>query len=381
MIKQDVISQVISALVVSPAVTLIAAPILQVVTKIVCGFTPKYWQAYRASLVADVSTFLLSFAISLSASAIVGMDFRLIIGICFLFGVYVEGDIYGRMIKNGSTPIGFNKALLVMAVRFLILVLVGAPIIAIVVLYPTIAHSNNVTINPMVIFGLILLLGVCIHLIYKIMTSRKQLNTTVNSADNEILRHTTTSSPVKATQEVIHQKPAERTLNTTSDNQTPKLSQKNEILDEYYEIALNEFQNGNTSSRVYAKAIALSDGDPNKERAIYVKLRAKEVADEATERQQKIKTAEQIVKINAYDIDGFTPLMRAVKDMNVNTIVSLMESGADPRILDRDFSTSTALDMAILKHNGAETEETRHCFQKIIDILSREAGRGSLQRN
>lgn len=177
-------------------------------------------------------------------------------------------------------------------------------------------------------------------------------------------------------QEVIPQIPVEQTLNTMNDNSPSGLAQKDDSgLDEYYEIALDEFQNGNTSPRAYAKAIALSDGDPNKERATYVKLRAKEAADEATVRQQKIEAAERIVSentnnIDAYNVGGYTSLMKAVEDMDVNTVASLLESGANPRILDRDFGTSTALDLAIRKQNKAETEETRHRFQKIIDILT-----------
>ncbi|WMP15845.1 hypothetical protein RCS87_10600 [Thiothrix lacustris] len=55
--------------------------------------------------------------------------------------------------------------------------------------------------------------------------------------------------------------------------------------------------------------------------------------------------------------------------MDIETIVSLLEKGANPKIRDGNFGTSTALTMAKLHLNRAKTEEDKLACQKIITLL------------
>lgn len=73
--------------------------------------------------------------------------------------------------------------------------------------------------------------------------------------------------------------------------------------------------------------------------------------------------------IDAYDEDGYTPLMRAVKMMDVNTVIEVIYQGANPRIEDGTFGTSTALDMAKLLLKRAKTPDEQQGFQKIVSVL------------
>lgn len=73
--------------------------------------------------------------------------------------------------------------------------------------------------------------------------------------------------------------------------------------------------------------------------------------------------------IDHHDQNGYTALMRAVHIMDIETIVSLLEKGANPKIRDGNFGTSTALTMAKLHLNRAKTEEDKLACQKIITLL------------
>ncbi len=75
--------------------------------------------------------------------------------------------------------------------------------------------------------------------------------------------------------------------------------------------------------------------------------------------------------IDQYDQNGYTALMRAVHVMDIETITSLLEKGANPQIRDGNFGTSTALTMANLHLNRAKTEEDQLAYQKIVTLLEK----------
>lgn len=73
--------------------------------------------------------------------------------------------------------------------------------------------------------------------------------------------------------------------------------------------------------------------------------------------------------IDQYDQNGYTALMRAVQVMDIETITSLLEKGANPKIRDGNFGTSTALTMAKLNLSRAKTEDSQINYQKIVNLL------------
>lgn len=70
-----------------------------------------------------------------------------------------------------------------------------------------------------------------------------------------------------------------------------------------------------------------------------------------------------------YDHNGYTPLMRAVHATDIEAITSLLAKGANPKIKDGSFGTSTALTMAKIRLNRAKTEEDKLAYQKIVTLL------------
>jgi hypothetical protein len=74
-------------------------------------------------------------------------------------------------------------------------------------------------------------------------------------------------------------------------------------------------------------------------------------------------------RLNKYDESGLTPLMRAVKELDLNQVSSLLGQGADPNIKDGRFGTTTAMDMAIRALGTAATEHERTRLRHIFDAL------------
>jgi len=70
-------------------------------------------------------------------------------------------------------------------------------------------------------------------------------------------------------------------------------------------------------------------------------------------------------EIDLYDESGYTPLMRAAKEGDFELVLALIEEGANPKIEDENFGTSTALNMAQLLFVRTGRKE----YQKIIDLL------------
>ena len=85
--------------------------------------------------------------------------------------------------------------------------------------------------------------------------------------------------------------------------------------------------------------------------------------------RELVKTTGSVGKYDSYDDNGYTPLMNAVDTKNSKLVEELIQKGANPRIEDKNFGTSTALDMAKLALNRAEIKEDIKIYQEIIAIL------------
>lgn len=150
-----------------------------------------------------------------------------------------------------------------------------------------------------------------------------------------------------------------------------------------YEQVLREIESGIRRDGLWAKALQNSCGNEQEAKALYIKYRVRSIKDEAeisealsgqyageSSEQCTAESIEDDVKpIDTYDEDGYTPLMRAVKIMDIDTVLILIEKDANPRIKDREFGTSTALTMAKLLLKREKTSEAKQVFQKIVDAL------------
>lgn len=81
--------------------------------------------------------------------------------------------------------------------------------------------------------------------------------------------------------------------------------------------------------------------------------------------------AVDVKPIDRYNEDGYTPLMRAVKAMDIDAVITLIEQGANPSIKDENFGTSTALSMAMLFLKRAKSTASQQGFQQIVDELEK----------
>lgn len=138
---------------------------------------------------------------------------------------------------------------------------------------------------------------------------------------------------------------AKRTLSMPFENEIRKA-----------EILINDFEVG---ARVNSKSIR----DTN--------LASRHGVEEAE--QNSAFQHEQVERshayLNGYDKDGLTPLMRAVREVNLEKVKSLLSQGADPVIKDDRFGTSTASDYAIRALRISPTEKERMQLQQIIEAL------------
>lgn len=73
--------------------------------------------------------------------------------------------------------------------------------------------------------------------------------------------------------------------------------------------------------------------------------------------------------VNGYDSNGYTPLMNAVNSYDLVRVKELLAKGADPKLKDNNFGTSTASDMAHLALRRATDENNRATLKQIIMTL------------
>ena len=147
------------------------------------------------------------------------------------------------------------------------------------------------------------------------------------------------------------------------------------VEEKLYEQVLREIESGTRRDGLWAKAFQKSRGNEEEAKALYIEYRVQSIKDEAelstelSEQYNPGRAAVDIKPIDKYDEDGYTPLMRAVKEMDVDAVVSLIEQGANPKIKDEHFGTTTALNMAKLLLKRAKTEEAQQGFKKVVDTL------------
>ena len=152
----------------------------------------------------------------------------------------------------------------------------------------------------------------------------------------------------------------------TSDDITSRLD---EIDGEFYATAEEEIDNGEIDRGLWSKAFVQAKGEENLRKAIYIELRAKQLKIKEVESGKSDKEMKKIKSIDRYNSNGYTPLMTAVNHMHVETVIDLLAKGANPKIVDENHGTSTALDMAFRLLKIAKTAERRSGYRKIIRLL------------
>lgn len=147
------------------------------------------------------------------------------------------------------------------------------------------------------------------------------------------------------------------------------------VEEKIYEQVLREIESGLRRDGLWAKALQESRGNEQEAKALYIKFRVQSIKDEAeiaqtlSNAQEKKRVLSDVKPIDRYDEDGYTPLMRAVKAMDVESVIDLLEKGANPKIKDENFGTSTALTMTKLLLKRAKTIEAQQRYQAIVDAL------------
>ena len=157
------------------------------------------------------------------------------------------------------------------------------------------------------------------------------------------------------------------------------------VEEKLYEQVLCEIESGIRRRGLWAKAFQKSRGNEEETKALYIEYRVQSIKDEAeiltlfsdeeetptsfSEQYSPVREDDDIKPIDKYGKDGYTPLMRAVKKVDVGEVLSLIEKGANPDIMDEEFGTSTALDMARLLRKRVKTEEAQQGLKKVIDAL------------
>lgn len=147
------------------------------------------------------------------------------------------------------------------------------------------------------------------------------------------------------------------------------------VEEKIYEQVLHEIESGLRRDGLWAKALQKSRGNEQEAKALYIEYRVQSVKDEAeiaqtlSNEREESQVIPSVKLIDRYDKDGYTPLMRAVKSMDVESVLDLLKKGANPKIKDENFGTSTALTMAKLLLKKAKTAEAQRGFQAIIDAL------------
>lgn len=156
------------------------------------------------------------------------------------------------------------------------------------------------------------------------------------------------------------------------------------VEEKLYEQVLREIESGIRRDGLWAKAIQNSNGNDQEAKALYIRYRVQSLKDEIDisnaigggASRSEIESSDVSPEISVtgnpidvYDKNGYTPLMRAVKAMDCDEVASLLRRGANPKVVDGNIGTSTALNMAKLLLIRAKTPESRQAFQKIVELL------------
>lgn len=74
------------------------------------------------------------------------------------------------------------------------------------------------------------------------------------------------------------------------------------------------------------------------------------------------------LNVNIKDLEGYTPLMRAIEFENIQIVKALVKNGADLNV--KNNYGYSAIELAQLSLEGKKTDENRAISKKIIDILN-----------
>ena len=108
-----------------PFASLLLALVFQGVVRLACGFVPGYWMAWKA-VMAPTAIVIIAYAVAKAF----GTN-QTLTGIIFIAGLYVQVELYSSMVKDQFGPIGMKRALVAIAVQFLILFAISGLVIAI----------------------------------------------------------------------------------------------------------------------------------------------------------------------------------------------------------------------------------------------------------
>jgi len=123
-----------------------------------------------------------------------------------------------------------------------------------------------------------------------------------------------------------------------------------------YEEVLRELDSGIRRGGLWLKAIESARGDENQVKSWYIKLRVQSIKDElemdAKHRREQLQERSRVddgAWCNAVilrDKNGYTKLMSAVLEADIDKVRLLLASGASPRVMGGPKNNETALDLA-----------------------------------
>lgn len=142
-----------------------------------------------------------------------------------------------------------------------------------------------------------------------------------------------------------------------------------------YELVMREIESGERRDGLWLKAVEASNGDEKRAKILYIKYRVQSLRDEISlfsnivQARQEQAQDEIDEALNGYDANGYTPLMLAVLHRDAEHVRLLLSRGANPKLRDGRFGTSTALDMALLAHRRSDSDSEQSTLQEIVDAL------------
>ncbi|NGX16153.1 ankyrin repeat domain-containing protein [Wenzhouxiangella sp. XN24] len=153
-----------------------------------------------------------------------------------------------------------------------------------------------------------------------------------------------------------------------------------------YEQVLLEIESGGRRDGLWAKALQNAKGHESEAQALYIQYRVQALRDEnELSTSGRVGSGVPVAPIkprlpnarptgnplDEYDANGHTPLMRAVRAGDIDAVRDLLARGANPFVIDGDWNTSTALDLAKRELSRRETAETRAVLREIVLVLEK----------
>lgn len=108
-------------------IALIVALIVQYATRLVAGFTPTYWVAYRAVFVSYVASFAAGFFVTyllMSQGVPTSPEAQVLI---MIMGFFIQAVLYGVLLVSPiDGPIGFLKGVLISLIQLVVALVLTA---------------------------------------------------------------------------------------------------------------------------------------------------------------------------------------------------------------------------------------------------------------